>query len=55
MKTKLVEILACPVCLGKLVVDGVSTDSIEEGSMRCDGCKREYGIREGIPIFLLKD
>ena len=55
MKAQLVEIMACPVCLGKLTLDSQTSISFEQGVLSCQGCTRQYGIRKGIPVLLLKD
>lgn len=46
MDKKLLEILACPVCKGKLVYDRAKQQLI------CRFDKIAYPIRDGIPIML---
>lgn len=42
---KLLQILACPVCKGELI-------QIEEGSLHCQSCNRDYPVVEDIPMLL---
>jgi len=49
MDNKLLEILACPLCKGKLLYD----DKAQELICRFD--KLAYSIREGIPIMLSEE
>lgn len=49
MNTKLLEILACPVCKGKLIYDEKHQELI------CRVDKLAYPIREDIPIMLLEE
>lgn len=46
MNTKLLEILACPICKGKLIYDEKAQELI------CRFDKIAYPIREDIPIML---
>jgi len=47
------ELLQCPACNGgTLIPIGALGESIDEGSLRCRQCGRDYAVREGIPIFL---
>ncbi|WP_423062444.1 Trm112 family protein [Candidiatus Paracoxiella cheracis] len=46
MDQRLLEILACPVCKGKLTV------SEEENELICRFDKLAYPIRENIPVML---
>jgi ubiquinone/menaquinone biosynthesis C-methylase UbiE/uncharacterized protein YbaR (Trm112 family) len=47
------ELLRCLACRsGSLDPVGASGDSIEEGSLRCTQCGRNYEVKEGIPLFL---
>ena len=43
---KLLEIVACPVCKGKLVYDKANQQLI------CKGERLAYPINEGIPVLL---
>ena len=55
MKTKLLEVLACPKCLSGLSCAAAETrpdGEIESGSLRCSGCAAEYPVRGGIPRFV---
>ncbi len=44
MDERLLKVLACPVCKGDLELRGEK--------LICKVCKREYPIKEGIPILL---
>ena len=46
---KLLDILACPFCKSKVVE--------QDGVIACqkDGCKRQYPIRDGIPVMLIDE
>jgi uncharacterized protein YbaR (Trm112 family) len=46
MDSKLLEILACPLCRGKLVYDKSNSELI------CKVDKLAYPIRGGIPVML---
>ncbi len=46
MDSKLLDILACPVCKGKLLYDKTAQELI------CKFDKLAYPIRDGIPIML---
>lgn len=58
MKEKLLDLLACPVCGGDILLvhesvrDGVE---IMEGSLSCRKCGREYSIIRGVPRFAAID
>lgn len=47
--TKLLEILACPVCKGKLVL------SKNNDALICRFDRLSYGIADGIPVLLETD
>ena len=54
MKKNLLELLACPVCGGDilLVHEGRQEDAeIIEGKLSCRKCEREYPIVRGVPRF----
>ncbi len=54
MKEKLLDLLACPVCGGDLVLVHVGTreeKEIIEGLLSCKKCDREYKILRGVPRF----
>ena len=40
----LLEVIACPVCHGKL--------SEKSDELLCAGCPRAYPIRDGVPVLL---
>lgn len=44
MDKKLLEILACPVCKGKLVQ--------QEAELLCRACRLAFPIRDEIPVML---
>ncbi len=54
MKEKLLELLACPICGGDLLLVHVGTreeKEIIEGLLSCKKCDREYKIVRGVPRF----
>ncbi len=58
MWLKLVDVLACPTCLGELtcVADETSeSGEIEKGSLKCQQCGKTYPIKHGIPRFVPED
>ena len=44
---KLLDILACPACKTKVV--------LQEARLICTQCGRRYPIRDGIPILLVEE
>ena len=55
MRTKLLDILACPKCRQRLTLSAPETDAagnIESGSLRCAVCGAAYPITAGIPRFV---
>jgi uncharacterized protein YbaR (Trm112 family) len=54
MRRKLLDILCCPVCKGDLtlIVIDENEKEIAEGTLRCDACRADYPIHEGIPNLL---
>ena len=54
MKRTLVEILACPVCKGRLelIVEAEGGGEIFAGSLYCDACRITYPIEDTIPNLL---
>jgi uncharacterized protein YbaR (Trm112 family) len=46
MDKKLLDILVCPICKGKLVF------MAEQGELICKGDRLAYPIRDGIPVML---
>jgi len=44
--TKLLEILACPVCKSDLQYKK------QKNVLYCKKCKKEYPIKDGIPVFI---
>ncbi|AFV24806.1 hypothetical protein Mpsy_2603 [Methanolobus psychrophilus R15] len=57
MKKDLMEILACPICKGDLILNIEKEDSNEiiSGTLYCPKCKEYYPIEEGIPNMLPPD
>lgn len=58
MHSRILDILACPVCLAHpfslSVLEGCG-DQITTGSLRCSSCGRIYSIASGIPRLLVPD
>lgn len=54
MRRDLMDILACPMCKGPLVLTVTKEDEHEvlEGSLRCEACTIDYPIEEAIPNML---
>jgi len=57
MKRELINILACPVCKGKLElkIDEENETETVTGSLHCRKCDVRYPISEGIPNLLPPD
>jgi len=57
MKRELMEILACPVCKGKLElnVEEENEQEIVTGSLYCRKCDERYPIVDTIPNLLPPD
>jgi 2-polyprenyl-3-methyl-5-hydroxy-6-metoxy-1,4-benzoquinol methylase len=57
MQRKLLEILVCPVCKGRLDCTETRTinSEIAEGSLECGKCGKNYKITAGIPRFVESD
>jgi uncharacterized protein YbaR (Trm112 family) len=54
MKKEMMNILACPLCKGELVLN-ISNDEGEEvisGTLYCAACDEYYPIEKGIPNML---
>ncbi len=52
MKPRLLDYLGCPACGAAFVCQAVTSrdqDEIVEGVLRCEGCGRQYPIRQAIP------
>src|SRR5574341_1329699 len=52
MKLATLDLMACPSCRAKLVLDGAPSDPIIADSLSCPRCGRTYPIQEGIPHFI---
>jgi uncharacterized protein YbaR (Trm112 family) len=48
------DIICCPVCKGTLLltVTEENDEEILEGTLRCEACRVDYPISEGIPNLL---
>ncbi len=57
MRRSLLDILACPVCKGDLVLEVEEEDEEEiiKGKLICKKCNVEYPIEDGIPNMLPPD
>lgn len=57
MKKELMDILACPVCKGKLElnVEAEDKEEIVAGSLYCPNCEVHYPIVDSIPNLLPPD
>ena len=57
MKKELMDILACPVCKGKLelTVDEENEEEVVTGSLYCPKCDVRYPIVDAIPNLLPPD
>ena len=57
MKKDLMDILACPVCKGELVLhtEKEAGDEVITGSLECAACNESYPIEESIPNLLPPD
>ena len=49
---RVLDLLACPACLGTLRVDSRSPGE-EVKALVCRGCGRAYPVEDGIPILLV--
>jgi hypothetical protein len=45
MESKMLDLLACPVCLGRLIFDNAE-------KLGCECCGRRYPVQDGIPVLL---
>ena len=54
MKKDILEVLACPVCKGELILENsiVQGSEVVNGVLKCVKCGRKYKIENGIPILL---
>lgn len=54
MKPRLLDLLACPLCEGRLSLTETQRDGEEvvSGELRCGGCGRTYPVRDGVPRLL---
>jgi uncharacterized protein YbaR (Trm112 family) len=54
MKKELMDILACPVCKGKLelTVEEEKEGEVVTGSLHCSKCGVDYSIVDSIPNLL---
>jgi len=49
MDERLMEIIVCPSCRKKLIYD------TNQEKLRCEECKLEYNIKDGIPILIIEE
>ncbi|MBI4240093.1 MAG: methyltransferase domain-containing protein [Candidatus Rokubacteria bacterium] len=62
MRSRLLDLLACPACRGRLVMALPSSppadrgrrgdDEIQNGTLACTGCGAGYPVQEGVPCLL---
>ena len=54
MKRSLMDILACPMCKGELVLEVVKEEEGEiiEGTLTCNACNEVFPIEDTIPNLL---
>lgn len=53
MKASSLTLLCCPRCHGALsLVESQAQDPIAGGVLACEGCGRDFAIRQGIPEFI---
>lgn len=58
MHLKLLEVLACPKCFSGLkchIEERGEDGEIVTGTLRCEGCEKDYPIADGIPRFVSRD
>ena len=57
MKKDLMDILACPVCKGELVLHSEKEegDEVITGSLECAACNESYHLEAAIPTLLPPD
>jgi len=46
---ELLDILACPKCKGRLMLND------KQDGLICEGCRLLYEIRDGIPVMLIDE
>ena len=55
MKSDTIEILSCPVCQKtplQMKVFSHKSEEIIEAELLCSHCRRNYPVRDGIPVML---
>jgi len=52
MKRTTLDLLACPVCHGKLDFPDGNENILQAGSLACPCCLKQYPILDGIPDFI---
>lgn len=57
MRREIIDILACPLCKGDLILTVVeeNDNGITKGTFKCEKCNINYPIEEGIPNMLPLD
>lgn len=56
MKNRLLNLIVCPACSGKLNISNVAQiqeEEIIEGNLICSACDKQYPISKGVPRLLL--
>lgn len=52
MQHATLDLLACPVCHGRLEFSGADAGDLQSGMLRCTRCSRTFPIVHGIPRFI---
>jgi uncharacterized protein YbaR (Trm112 family) len=52
MKSKSLELLACPVCHARLDFHGDNRDPIESGRLICSSCQKIYFVEHSFTHFV---
>ena len=57
LKKNLMDILACPICKGDLVlnIEKENASEVVSGTLYCSVCNEYYPIEDGIPNMLPPD
>jgi 2-polyprenyl-3-methyl-5-hydroxy-6-metoxy-1,4-benzoquinol methylase len=56
MKQRLLSLLRCPCCLGRITLVGeTKEDEIYEGLLLCEGCQASWPVKNYIPRFVDED
>jgi ubiquinone/menaquinone biosynthesis C-methylase UbiE len=54
VKRRLLDLICCPTCKSPftLISEALEADDIQEGSLKCSKCQKEYPVIKGIPRIL---